>query len=333
MKKFIIGPSEEGIRLDKQLKKILNNAGSGFVYKMLRKKNITLNNRKAEGNEHLKKGDVIKIFLSDETFDKFSADSYQKIGSRGSLYGSDPDFCHRIIYEDSNILMYDKPVGILSQKADKDDISVNEICLSYLMDKGEISGESLRVFKPSVCNRLDRNTSGLIIFAKNYKAAALFSRALKDRLIHKYYLCMVKGRIDKEGEAGAYLVKDERTNRVSVSDKQKSDSSSVSIAYRPLKYNDDYSLLEVELITGKSHQIRAQMAHLDHPLLGDYKYGDRKLNDSLKERFDAGSQLLHSHKLVIPSGIDPDLEPYAGTYTAPVPKAVEDMVSGLFEEK
>ena len=330
MKEYIIGPGDEGIRLDKQLLKILNNAGSGFVYRMLRKKNITLNDRKASGNEHLSCGDVIKIFLSDETFEKFSGKNKTdelRAADKAQVSGSINDI---IIHEDEDLLIVNKPSGLLTQKASAQDISLNEMCLSYLTDKGVISDESLKIFKPSVCNRLDRNTSGIVIFAKNYRAASTISRALKERTIHKYYLCIVKGRVDKEGRKTAYLVKDIRSNRVRVSDTEEKGASLITTLYRPLRTADGYSLLEVELITGKSHQIRAQMAHIGYPLLGDYKYGDKQLNDDLKDRFNISSQVLHAYKLVIPDEQGEDTDRYAGTYIAPPPGDMKELIEELF---
>ncbi|MCR5002667.1 MAG: RluA family pseudouridine synthase [Lachnospiraceae bacterium] len=330
MKEYIIGPGDEGIRLDKQLLKILNNAGSGFVYRMLRKKNITLNDRKASGNEHLSSGDVIKIFLSDETFEKFSGKNKTdelRAEDKAQVSGSINEI---IIHEDEDLLIVNKPSGLLTQKAFAQDISLNEMCLSYLTDKGEISDETLKMFKPSVCNRLDRNTSGIVIFAKNYRAASTISRALKERTIHKYYLCIVKGRVNKEGRETAYLVKDIRSNRVRVSDTDEKGASVINTLYRPLRTADGYSLLEVELITGKSHQIRAQMAHIGHPLIGDYKYGDKKLNDDLKDRFNISSQVLHAYKLVIPDKQGEDTDRYARTYIAPPPEYMKELIEELF---
>lgn len=331
MKEYLIGSSDEGIRLDKQLSKILDNAGNGFIYKMLRKKNITVNDKKASGSEHLKTGDVIKIYLSDETFEKFSttgkADRIAKI--------RDEDINVRIkdiiIHEDDEILILNKPSGLLSQKADDGDLSINELCLDYLLNKGEITDESLKLFKPSVCNRLDRNTSGIILFAKTYKAAALFAAALKDRTIHKYYLCLVKGRIDKEGMMSAFLSKDEHSNKVKVSDEEGRGAARISTAFRPIAFNEEYTLLEVELITGKSHQIRAQMAYLGHPLIGDYKYGDRQLNDMLKSRFKVSSQALHAYKLMIPSYDDNGISRFAGTYRAEPPEDMKGLIRGLLD--
>ena len=329
MKEYLIGPSDEGIRLDKQLSKILDNAGNGFIYKMLRKKNITLNDKKAGGSEHLKAGDVIKIYLSDETFEKFSrggkAEKIVRVGDEDNIIV----IKDIIIHEDDDILILNKPSGLLSQKADVSDLSINELCLNYLLDKGELSDDSLNLFKPSICNRLDRNTSGIIVFAKTYKAAALFAGALKDRTIHKYYLCLVKGRIDKEGKSNAFLIKDEKSNKVKVSDEESDRAAGICTAFRPLAFTDEYTLLEVDLITGKSHQIRAQMAYLGHPLIGDYKYGDRKLNDYLKSRFKVSSQALHAYKIVIPEQENDGISMYSGTYIAQPPEDMQILISRL----
>lgn len=331
MKEYLIGPPDEGIRLDKQLSKILDNAGNGFIYKMLRKKNITVNDKKAGGSEHLKAGDVIKIYLSDETFEKFSrggkAERIARVGDEeNTIIIKDI-----IIHEDDDILILNKPSGLLSQKADAGDLSINELCLNYLLDKGEITDESLKLFKPSICNRLDRNTSGIIVFAKTYKAAALFAKALKDRTIHKYYLCLVKGRIDKEGMSNAFLKKDETSNKVKVSDEEVDRAAGICTAFRPLAFTDEYTLLEVDLITGKSHQIRAQMAYLGHPLIGDYKYGDRLLNDMLKSRSRISSQALHAYKLVIPACDGNGISRFSGTYRAQPPEDMKELIRELFD--
>ena len=167
MKQFTISPNESGQRFDKYLKKLLSNASGSFVYKMLRKKNITLNDHKADGTEKLNAGDLVKLFLSDETFEKFSGvdetnSEYMKLKSidSGRL---------QVVYEDDDVIIINKPSGMLSQKAVPEDISANEYILSYLIRKGSLSEEQFKTFKPSICNRLDRNTSGLLIAGKTLK--------------------------------------------------------------------------------------------------------------------------------------------------------------------
>ena len=322
MKEYVIGPLNEGLRLDKQLIKILNNASAGFVYKMLRKKNITLNGKKASGNERLKQGDIIRIFLSDDTFKLMSSDIGRTIVS--DTHGLNlADF---IIYEDIDIIILNKPSGLLSQRALKDDISINELALKYLIDSGKIDKETLKVFKPSICNRLDRNTSGIMIFAKAYVCANAVSAMLKDHSLKKRYKCFVSGKVNERVTLDGFLKKDERTNSVSVFDKYIPGSSRIITSYEPIEVYDDHSLLEVELITGKSHQIRAHLASVMHPILGDDKYGDRMINRILKTKYGITSQMLHACSLTMPDDMPVGLKHLESrTFTAPLPDEFKKM--------
>lgn len=290
MKQFEISTTNEGQRLDKYLHRILSKAPMSFIYKMLRKKNFTLNNKKADGTEILKSGDVIKIFLADDTFEKF-------IGvSDTSQTGDVKKFASWIIYEDSNLLLINKPDGVLSQKANDSDISLNEYILDYLTNTGNLNSDDLLNYKPSVINRLDRNTSGIVIAAKNLKTASILSEGLKNRTIQKYYKCIVKGRFDKEGIYKGYLYKDTKSNTVSIKDKNDGKSDYIETGYSVLNVMDDVSELEVHLLTGKSHQIRAHLSYLGYPILGDMKYGDASFNKMKKVKH----QMLHSYKVVFP---------------------------------
>lgn len=322
MKEFKIGNNEEGQRLDKLLNKILNEATKGFIYKMLRKKNITLNNKKASGNEILKSDDVVKIFLSDETFDKFSKvnvdsnivgiskankgidkinktnksninnkESNNNYNNKSSNY----DLKKYIIAETKDYMIINKPAGMLSQKAEKDDISLVELIIDYMLKSGEISTEQLRTFKPSICNRLDRNTSGLLIAGKSLIGLQKMTEYIKNRDIDKYYLAFVKGKVDKGGKIEGYLVKDSKTNKVKVVAESSFDY--INTEYEVLASNNEYSLLKVKLITGKTHQIRAHLASINHPIIGDYKYGDRKINDEFKKKYGLEYQMLHSYEV------------------------------------
>ncbi|MCR5420979.1 MAG: RluA family pseudouridine synthase [Lachnospiraceae bacterium] len=299
MKEFIIKDTDEGLRLDKQLLKILNKAGSGFIYKMLRKKNITLNGKKALGSEHLKAGDVIRIYLSEDTFEKFSGSGILK----SDINARFKDISDWIIFEDDNIMLINKPAGVLSQKAKDTDFSLNEMCLFHMIDNNELNEEKLKLFTPSICNRLDRNTSGLIIFGKTYSAASVLGEALRLRTIKKYYLCIVKGQVSTPGLINGYLIKNETENKVTVKNEFVNGSQKVSLSYKPLKGSLKYTLLEVDLITGKSHQIRALMAYKGHPLLADPKYGDKILNKELIKEYGVEQQLLHSFRLVMPKDL------------------------------
>ena len=309
MKEFQITENEAGQRFDKYLAKLLRNAPKSFFYKMLRKKNITLNGRKATGNEKLNTGDQIRLFLSDETFSKFSQ---QEQTARAV---TDLD----IIYEDTDILLINKPVGMLSQPADDKEPSLVEYLTGYLLESGAVTEASLHTFRPSVCNRLDRNTSGLVAAGKSLTGLQELSSLFHDRSLHKFYRCLVNGVIKNEKYIKGYLHKDEKCNKVTVQEKETPGALPIETRYRPLGDNGTVTLLEVELITGRTHQIRAHLAGTGHPLIGDYKYGRRTLNDEYCRKYGLKSQLLHAHRLEIPE-IEGRLSYLSGKeFTAPLP--------------
>ncbi len=344
MYQTIITDREAGQRFDKYLHRILPNAGSGFLYKMLRKKNITLNDKKADGSEKTAVGDCVKIFFAQETLDKFMGklseqsahSSYcQRQGSKqeaGSALQPDTDMpkCQeygkayrqfsniRVIYENDHMLIADKPAGILSQKAEKTDLSLNEWLIGYLLEKKELRETDLSFYKPSVCNRLDRNTSGMLLCAKTLRGAQLLGGLLKDRTLHKYYQLYVKGPVEQEQLIEGYLCKDEKRNKVMIQSVP-NDGAYIQTRYRPLRVEDDKTLLEVELITGKPHQIRAHLAGIGHPLLGDYKYGDRAWNERYRQQFGVQSQLLHACKVVFPSLDEPFTDLSGRTFFCELP--------------
>lgn len=304
MKQFTISPNESGQRFDKYLKKLLSNASGSFVYKMLRKKNITLNDHKADGTEKLNAGDLVKLFLSDETFEKFSGEDqtnseYMKLKSidSGRL---------QVVYEDDDVIIMNKPSGMLSQKAVPEDISANEYILSYLIRKGSLSEEQFKTFKPSICNRLDRNTSGLLIAGKTLKGLQTMAEALKKRTVQKYYRCIVQGELREKTHLKGYLSKDEQNNKVKVVShirpEEKADYLPIETEYRPVAVSNGYTELEVHLITGRSHQIRAHLASIGHPIVGDGKYGDLRTNERFRKEVHVRSQLLHAYRIVFEDG-------------------------------
>lgn len=312
MQSFQIENNQAGQRLDKFLNKYLPAAGTSFLYKMLRKKNIVLNGKKAEGKEILAVGDTVSFFFSEETFLKF----------RGSVSAAEKEegtaeFLHayrslkgiQIIYEDENILILNKPAGILSQRAEANQDSLNEWMIGYLLTNKKLTGESLQTFKPSVLNRLDRNTSGLVLCGISLPGSQMLSRLLHDRTLHKYYRTIVKGQITKAEEITAVLKKDSLQNKVRVT--ADGEGSVIRTAYRPVSHGKvscgkaspkkgfwDYTQLEVNLITGKTHQIRAHLASIGHPVLGDAKYGDRAFNQAFSCK--PSYQLLHAQRVEFP---------------------------------
>ena len=307
MRLYTAGVNQAGQRLDKLLRKLLPQAGNGFIYRMLRKKNITLNGARASGSEIVSPGDAIRLWLSDETIDRFSAREEEE--KAPSLEQS------RIVYEDADILLYDKPAGLLSQKAAASDISASEMLVEYLKRKNGSSPDDQIGFRPSFCNRLDRNTSGLLIGGKSLAGLQDMSRMLKERTLHKDYLAVAEGKMTEAAELKGYLIKDERTNKVRISKEGPGDYVHTEI--RPVFYDGVRSLLMVRLHTGKPHQIRAHLASTGHPITGDVKYGacvsggDRK-NGVLR-------QLLHAYRLTFPDG---------RSFTAPVPEDMKKAVRG-----
>ncbi len=321
MRQLTIEKNQAGGRFDKFLLKYLNLATSGFIHKMLRKKNITLNGKKADGSEKLQAGDCVNIYFTDETFAKFSTAGVQKKVQTGVSLKD----CPRVVYEDEHVLVFDKPSGLLSQKAAADDVSVNEYAIAYLLHHGRIKQEDLQIFSPSVCNRLDRNTTGLITVGVTAQGARSLSLGFKERTFDKYYVCIVAGKVEGRHRVAGYLTKDEKNNRVSLSEKPEGTKGEqyIETEFEALEYNGACSMLKVKLITGKTHQIRAHLAKEGHPLLGDFKYGDRRWNETCKKKYGISFQLLHSYELKFPTLTGP-LEKLSGvTLRADLPEIYE----------
>lgn len=318
MRQLTVHKNDENQRLDKYLKKYLKEAPGSFIYKMLRKKNIVLNGKKADGTEKLSAGDEIKLFFAEDTLQKFTGETavsdMPKFPVKSNL---------EILFEDEDILILNKPAGELSQKAEAKDVSMNEYALGYLQQSGAITEESLKVFKPSVCNRLDRNTSGILIVAKTYQGAREFGDALQKRTVRKFYRCIVKGEVKKSEKIDGFLWKDEKTNKVQIFKEKREGASEIHTAYEPLKCENGLTLLEVHLITGRTHQIRAHLSSIGHSILGDPKYGDKKLSDKYKVKY----QLLHACRLEL-DGFTGEFAKYNGKIIeANVPKAFEKIIS------
>lgn len=301
MKSFLVTKNEAGQRLDKLLAKYMDTAPKSFFYKMLRKKNITLNGKKAEGSEKVAEGDEIRLFLSDETIEGFRSGKKSGNSDTSQQESRIPMLKNQeIVYEGNHILIANKPAGELSQKAKKEDISINERIVEYLRVKHGIGQDS---FTPGVCNRLDRNTTGLIIAGKSLAGLQEMAELLKKRTLHKYYLCIVAGRAEKKRYLTGYLKKEETTNMVQVVSEEEfqkkqlkpGDYDRIETELLPLMVKDGFTLLAIRLITGKTHQIRAHLASVGLPLLGDAKYGNAN-SRILHLKY----QLLHAYMLQFP---------------------------------
>lgn len=352
MQTVTIGKNQSGQRLDKFLHKFMPDAGNGFLYKMLRKKNITLNGHRAEGSEILAQGDTLSFFFSEETYRKFTGLDPAEDVSGAAKSVTPPEKVlpvqeylqafHtlkgiRVLYEDEDILIADKPAGVLSQKAVPADLSLNEWLIGYLLEVSNFPREELRTFKPSVCNRLDRNTSGLVLCGKSLRGSQYLSRCIRERSVRKFYRTICVGSLDTEMTVRGYLNKDTARNKVTVSSHAAgTESDFIETRFRPLKSAGGYTLLEVELITGKTHQIRAHLASIGHPLIGDHKYGNAKTNRYMKEQFGLSCQLLHAYRLVFPeTGEAGDFLPATAgkTYISDYPEQFRRIQRGLFGEE
>ena len=290
MREITIGTNQCGQRLDKFLAKYLKEAPKSFLYKMLRKKNIKLNGARAEGNERLREGDIVALYLSDETIAKFC-------GRPLTVSGHVADNPLEIIYENEHIALINKPAGLLSQKARPEDDSLTEQFVRYV-------GETEEGFVPGICNRLDRNTSGIVIAGKTLAGLQKMSELLRERQLAKYYLAVVKGTMAKGGVIRGYLRKDKRTNRVELLSTEVPGSAYIQTGYEPLCSDGSFTLLRVRLFTGKTHQIRGHLGSIGHPIAGDWKYGGQIEGSRIKR------QLLHAYEIEFPhmDGLFGDLD-------------------------
>ena len=313
----MIEKNEAGQRLDKFLAKYMNEASKSFFYKMMRKKNITLNGKKCEGNEKLAEGDVVKLFLAEDTIEKFSSVQVQEVKK------VDLD----ILYEDDEIILVNKPAGMLSQKGKETDESLVEYLIDYLLGSGKLTERGLRAFRPSVCNRLDRNTSGIVAAGKSLAGLQMLSGVFKDRSIHKYYQCLVSGEIRDVKTVDGWLLKDEKKNQVRILTEAEAkrfggrggdeEPKRIRTKYEPIATDGRFTLLKVTLLTGRSHQIRAHLASLGHPIVGDFKYGGvSKVNPSGRT---VKYQLLHSYRLEFPKLAEPFVYLSGRVFEAPLP--------------
>ena len=295
MKEITINALNQNQRLDKYIMKLLNTAPKSLVYKLLRKKKIKLNGKRAEGNELLREGDVIRIYLGSDTLEGMAAEKeLPRVPNELN-----------IIFEDENILACSKPAGLLSHGQNKNEDSLISRIWLYLNKKGEYDTGKNSDFTPALCNRLDRNTSGLVLCGKNLPALQELNRIMAENRGDKLYLALVEGRLDTSGVLEGYHIKNPKTNEARITQKAEIGGKPVCTEYEPLTFLSGCTLLRIKLISGKSHQIRAHMQSIGHPLAGDPKYGDKRINALFKEKYGLKSQLLHSERFVFtePEGV------------------------------
>ena len=325
MREIRIGKEESGQRLDKFLRRFLPGAGTGFLYKMLRKKNIVLDDRKASGREILREGDAVRIYFSEETIRNFQR-AEDKSVSEGMILPEEA-----VLYADSNILIINKPAGMLTQKAEKNDVSLTELARAWLLKKGLRTEEDRLLYEPGPANRLDRNTSGLVAVPLTLPAAQKISEMFRDRTVHKQYLALVAGKYSGPEDRTAWCMRDPETRITKVFFQRISGADRIETRCEPLAVSEDRTLLKVTLITGKTHQIRSHLQACGYPVIGDPKYG-RYLPDSIEKskRDTCGPgtqtalhrQFLHAWRLEFPAC--PGLfGPDGRIFTAPLPEDLE----------
>lgn len=264
MQKFIINENDSGQRLDKYLTKKFPHMPMGILYKGIRKKRIKLNGKRAEGSVFLNTGDLLELYINDEFLVQKEKDKHL----------SPAEINFEVLYEDENLILINKKPGI-SVHADETNNASDLVSQfkAYLIEKGEFNVDDETTFSPALCNRLDKNTGGIVIGAKNAKTLRLINEKIRNNEIRKKYLCIADGILEpKTALLTAYHKKDDKLNKVYIFDEPQENTKQIQTEYNVLKEKDGKSLVEINLITGRTHQIRAHLAHVGHPLLGDKKY-------------------------------------------------------------
>ena len=310
---LIVKKEESGQTLEKYVRKILSNAPVSFIYKLFRKKDVKINGHWQDLKYIINEGEEVKIFVTDQQLEEFKTQKQSKALQ---------DISNWIIYEDENVLLINKPRGVLVQKGNSNDDALDEMVLSYL----KYDSNSLQAYKPAPAHRLDRNTAGIVVFGKNIQTLRTLADALNDKKqIFKRYLTLVKGEVDKDGEINVPLEKNAKNGRVYVNGNGKPSLTK----YKVVKKLNGYTLLEVELLTGRTHQIRVHMAYINHPVVGDSKYGDFALNKEIENKYGFKNQFLVANQIYF-NHLDYNLKYLSGKkFEIPLPEDLNNLLIKL----
>ncbi len=286
MKKIEIGSNEAGQRLDKFLRKLLKDVPLSAIFKALRKGDIRVNGKKQKEKYPLQEGDLVEIrYIQSKREVK---ENFIQVDASGL----------KIVFEDENLVIVEKWPGVLVHSdSNSQEPTLTDYVLSYLKNKGDYVPENELTFTPAPCNRLDRNTSGMVIFGKNFESLRLLNEIIREGNVEKYYNTLVKGKV-KDGLYTGYILKNETENISKIYDKKVPNSKAIEMEVKTVKTNGAFSFLEINLITGRSHQIRAHLSHLGSPVIGDSKYGDKKINSFFENKFGLNYQYLYAYKLI-----------------------------------
>ena len=286
MREFIINESENGLTLEKYVYKVLPTAPMSFIQKLFRKKDVKVNGHHQDKKYRLSTNEVVAIYINDSQFDEFQKEKELTPNLKIKDW---------IIYEDKNVLFINKPRGLLVQKASPQDESLDQLVIEYLMATNQYDPNKEKGFIPGPAHRLDRNTSGLVAFGKNHETLTMLFDLFKNHdLINKHYLALVVGNVEKDKDIiTAPLKKDEKNNKVVVA----KDGKTAQTVYKVMKRYQGYTLLDITLLTGRTHQIRVHMSYINHPVVGDSKYGNFAINKEFKEKYHFANQFLHAYKI------------------------------------
>ena len=286
MQEFVIQSSESGLTLEKYVFKVLPAAPLSFIYKLFRKKDIKVNGHHEDKKYRVSANEVVAIYITDAQFDEFQKEKDLEPNLKIKDW---------IIYEDKNVLFVNKPRGLLVQKSAPNDESLDQLVIEYLMATKQYDPNKELGFVPGPAHRLDRNTSGIVAFGKNHDTLTMLFDLFKNHdLINKHYLALVVGNLEKDKDIiTAPLKKDEKNNKVVVA----KDGKTAKTVYKVIKRYNGYTLLDVTLLTGRTHQIRVHMSYINHPVVGDSKYGDFEANREFKNKYHFANQFLHAYKI------------------------------------